>query len=97
AALGTFWLIVCLDVSFTVLLGAGLNAVYESSQVVKMVRDVLMFPTLLAVNLLLFRITNIGFYSEKVSILDRVSPDRNSDIFDAKDVLIKDKLLAVME
>jgi len=97
AVLGTFWLVVSLDVSFSVLLSGGLSAVYESGRAIQMTRDILMFPTLLAVNLLLFRITNIGFGTVEVTEVSRTTQEPGAEIFDAKDILIKEKLLDVME
>jgi len=97
AVLGTFWLVVSLDVSFSVLLSGGLSAVYESSMAIQMARDILMFPTLLAVNLLLFRITNIGFGTVEAIESNRVTKEPGLEVYDSKDILIKDKLLDVME
>src|SRR5690606_16503893 len=95
AILGSFWLIVSLDVSFSVLLSGGLNAVYGSSLVIQVTRDTLMFPALLAINLLLFRIMNIGFGAVESMEPSLHTHKTTLEVFDARDILIKDKLLVV--
>src|SRR5690606_13567311 len=97
AVLGSFWLIVSLDVSFNVLLNGGLTVVYGSSVVIQMVRDILMFPALFAINLIVFRIINLGSGSAELIEMNRNYSNSNEEIFDAKDVKIKNKLLGAMK
>jgi len=61
AALGTFWLLVAIDVSFSVLWDMGFESVAASHEFIKDLRSILSFPVVLAVNLILFRINTIGF------------------------------------
>jgi len=96
AVLGTFWLVVALDVSINVLVNAGLN-VARISTVIEMTRDILMFPTLLAVNLILFRITKFGFSMVSERLLGSSGPKTSTDILDPKDIVIRDKLLHAMD
>ncbi|MCB1665199.1 MAG: helix-turn-helix transcriptional regulator [Pseudomonadales bacterium] len=97
ATLGTFWLWVCIDVSFNVLVRMGFDSLSELGATVKVIRDIFIFPSILAINVMLFRINAFNSEFPIASFSTQANRSLESkEIYDAKDVALKDKLLELM-
>lgn len=97
ATLGTFWLWVCIDVSFDVLIGMGLESLYEPGQAIKIIRNIFIFPSIFAVNLMLFRFSAFRAEFSMLAIADDFSAAGVENTIDPKDYVLKDRLLEFME
>lgn len=97
ATLGTFWLWVCIDVTFGVLIRMGLESFYETGEAVKVVRNIFIFPSILAVNLMLFRINAFHAEFSMVTFTNDASVSNTQNLIDPKDYALKDRLLEFME
>ncbi len=97
AVLGTFWLLVAIDVSFSVLWDMGYESIAASQAFIKDLRSILSFPVILALNLILFRINTIGFGMTAPLFSRQRSVSEATDVFDSKDLALKEKLLKLME
>ncbi len=96
ATLGTFWLWVCIDVSFDVFVNMGFESLYETGEAVKVVRNVFIFPSILAVNLMLFRINGFNAEISPKSFSNNSLNPNTQNVIDPKDFAVKDKLLEFM-
>jgi AraC-like DNA-binding protein len=97
ATLGTFWLWVCIDVSFGVLVRMGMESLNETAETVKIIRDIFVFPSILAVNLMLFRFNAFQTEFSMAAIVNDASVTGGFDAISPKDYALKDRLLEFME
>lgn len=98
AVLGSFWLLVSVQVSVAVLIrmGLGESALDQIYNLVNSTLSIFIFPVVLAVNLMLFRVRSLGYgQSEIVGSSDSFGSTR-TEIIDPKDLQLKDALLQAM-
>ena len=95
AVLGWFWLIVSLQVTASVINQLGMASISQLVDLLGMVRYVLLFPVICAINLLLFRIYKIDFPTE-TNFVRKPSSTCASHLIDPKDVELKSRLLEAM-
>lgn len=96
ATLGTFWLWVCIDVSFGVLVRMGFDSLFEVQETVQVIRNIFILPSILAVNLMLFRINAFSSEFSLEAITNESTTSHSSNVIDPKDYALKDKLLQFM-
>lgn len=97
ATLGAFWLWVCIDVTVGVLIRMGLESLYATSEAVKTIRNIFIFPYIFAVNLMLFRVNVFHTEFSMEAFANDMFVSSDPQAIDSKDYALKDRLLEFME
>jgi len=97
AVLGTFWLLVAVDVTCSVLWWMGVESIEQSWATIQVLRSVLSFPVALAVNLILFRINTMASDVDASLFSRDRRTAHGAEAFDSRELALRDRLLKVME
>ena len=97
AILGSFWLIVVIDGAIILAMRMGIITFIHPSFTLKPIIGVLIFPALMTLNLLFFRLNVEGFRSKINIFSNNTSAESRSENIDPKDLEIKEALLTLME
>ena len=96
AVLGTFWLLVSVQIFMNVLGSMGVDTAGQVATAVPKLLDVVIFPVCLAVNIVFLRVFTSSFDLARVSVSSSfIAP--KFDIVDPKDLELKEKLLLLMD
>ncbi|MGB4248646.1 MAG: helix-turn-helix transcriptional regulator [Pseudohongiellaceae bacterium] len=99
AVLGSFWLLVSVQVSVSVLMRMGLaqDLLEDAYELVNNALSILIFPVGLAVNLMLFNVRSLSFGLSEERLVNGSAESPRTEKIDPKDLQLRDALLHAMD